>query len=244
MAQPDAFAAYTQWKKAYVAEHGRTTNADLKAAWAEHKGGAMPAPSDSVDPNDTVAAAATETATAALSDDEVYYRQVLQASGEEDDTGKPVGKLTVEPLAFAFESLFALFAGFLGPWWALQPKEATKIARAWRAWVRSLPKRQAQFLLRLERDVMPTLSLAGTVLGIVVPRWDLTVRARRGERPSVPRPAPAQAAPPGGPAAHGPASTNGGPRRADSGIIPAGTPGHDPFAEEIAEEIERSGDAA
>jgi hypothetical protein len=268
MAQPDPSSldalatgrrAYNAWLSQYAKAHPGSTIPALKAAWREEKArlrgradpteAAVHAPT--VGPAEASMAAAPANAPAdapADSDEEAYYRQVLQASGADADDGKPLGKFQIEPLSFAFESVFALLAGFLGPWWALAPKEAARIARAWRAWVKSLPKRQAQFLLRLERDVMPTLSLAGTLMGVIIPRWELTMQARRGERPgqtSAPRPSPrlAPSAREAAEAVHGPAVTNGGPRGAPSGIVPAGTPGRDPFAQELAEESEH-GEAA
>jgi hypothetical protein len=262
MAQPDPSSldalaagrqAYNAWLSQYAKAHPGSTIPELKAAWREEKARmrGLADPTDAPDRAPAMGPAEASMAAAHAdapteSDEDAYYRQVLQASGADADDGKPLGKFQIEPLSFAFESLFALLAGFLGPWWALAPKEAARIARAWRAWVKSLPKRQAQFLLRLERDVMPTLSLAGTLMGVIIPRWELTMKARRGEQPGqtpASRPSPGPAPNVRESVTHGPAVTNGGPRTAPSGIVPAGTPGRDPFAAEIAEEIDR-GDAA
>ena len=139
------------------------------------------------------------------SPEDVYFRQTVAASGDEAEDGRP-GTISLDPVAWMFEAIFWAIGGLLNPRiqladgtirtfliWNLKPGEDKKCARAWLAWIKSLPKKQSAVLMMLTRDIAPTITLLSTFGGIIGTRIDALAKFRAqmekaGSRvPSTPR---------------------------------------------------------
>lgn len=100
--------------------------------------------------------------------DTVTAASVERLAGE--DTEKGPGAITRLGVAMVWQVAFNIIAIFLGKHWRITDQEAKAIARAYMAWIPSLPKPWQKMINKVHRELFPLMGFAGTLIEVCGPR--------------------------------------------------------------------------